>query len=698
MEIEPDARTLPAVVRRERLAAWLPGLALIGILALAGVLEFWRLDGEGTANAYYAAAVRSMAADPVAFLFAGFDAGGYITLDKPPLGFQLQAISVAIFGFGGVALLLPQVLATIGSVGLLAAAIRPAWGTRAALVAALALALTPVSVAVGRNNTPDSTLVFAVLAAAWALTRGLRTGHLRWLLVAMALVGAGFEIKMLQAWLVLPAMGAAWFLAARGPLRRRAAGLAVSAVPLAAVSFWWAATVALWPAANRPWIGGSSANSLFELAFDYNGLDRLSGGIAFDDLGTPGPLRVPGTGPRLADRLAPPARRPRSPPRPPGAPAPTPRRHRPNARPGGIAPPLGRLARDDRRLLQHRPLLAPPLPGDGGARGRRPRRDRRDARLAGAPPGRPNSLAPPARRDRDRTPRARHHPRGTRPRLARRPGPARRPPRRPRDRNGDRLPGLRRRGSAPGARRGRGPRRPARRGRPRPAGGVVGVDGGASERLLASDRGAGGDGSRVRESRANRPNGGPNGGFAAPAGRPGFGGPAGIDGGADEAGLLGYLVANRGNATWMVAVASAQQASPLIIATGIPVMALGGFNGGDPAITLERFQALVHDGKVRFVAGGGQGGAFGGPGGRAWRPGSPRRFGWFGRERRPRLGGAGVRPRQRRRRPLRLRRDGLTRAKPYRSGSTGVPIPSRAARRAASTRLRTWSLPRMFVM
>src|SRR4051812_28787185 len=259
MTLNPGGRIRPA-----------PALALLGITAVSVLLAAWNIGREGTANIYYAAAVRSMLADPIAFLFGGFDAGGFITLDKPPLGFQLQAISARILGFNGLALLLPQLVATVASVLLLYAIVRPAWGIRIGLLAALALATTPISVAAGRNNTPDATLVAALLAGAWTLQRGLRTGQVRWLLLAAALVGVAFNIKMLQAWLVVPAMAVAWLAAGRGPARSRGREVLGAAAVLVVVSFAWPLVVAAWPTADRPWIGGSVTNSLFNLAFAYN--------------------------------------------------------------------------------------------------------------------------------------------------------------------------------------------------------------------------------------------------------------------------------------------------------------------------------------------------------------------------------------------------------------------------------------------
>ena len=94
----------------------------------------------------------------------------------------------------------------------------------------------------------------------------------------------------------------------------------------------------------------------------------------------------------------------------------------------------------------------------------------------------------------------------------------------------------------------------------------------------------------------------------------GFGGGAGGPGAAStDAALVSYLLANQDGATWIVATTSAQEAGSLELAAGQPVMAMGGFNGGDPAPTLQEFKQLVAEGKIRYVLVSGRGG-FGGPG------------------------------------------------------------------------------------
>jgi 4-amino-4-deoxy-L-arabinose transferase-like glycosyltransferase len=250
---------------------------LVALLAVAGGLNVWRLWAEDYPNAYYAATVRSMLTSWHAFFFASFDPGGFVSVDKPPLGFWVQSAAAKLFGFHPWSLLLPEAVAGVLSVALVHHLVRRAFGPLAGLAAGLGLAVTPVAVAVSRNTTIDSLLVFTLLLAAWATLRATETGRLRWLLVGMALVGLGFNIKMLQAYLVLPALVGVYLLAAPRGWWTRVWHLAVGGLVLIAVSFAWVVAVDLTPAAERPYVGSSQHNSALELALGYNGLQRLLG-------------------------------------------------------------------------------------------------------------------------------------------------------------------------------------------------------------------------------------------------------------------------------------------------------------------------------------------------------------------------------------------------------------------------------------
>ena len=252
-------------------------LAVGGVLVLATLMNCWQLSNLGYANSYYAATVRSMLQSWHNFFFASFDPGGFVTVDKPPLGFWVQTASARLFGFHGWSLLLPEAIAGVLSVALLYYLVRRAFGLTAGLVAALALAITPISVVTNRNNTIDSLLVLTVLGAAWAMFRATETGKLRWLLASMTLVGLGFNIKMLEAYLVLPALVLVYLLGSQHRWRKRISHLAIATVVLLAISLSWATVVDLTPASQRPYVGSTTNNSELALALGYNGLQRLLG-------------------------------------------------------------------------------------------------------------------------------------------------------------------------------------------------------------------------------------------------------------------------------------------------------------------------------------------------------------------------------------------------------------------------------------
>ncbi len=276
-----------------------PGLA--GVLAVAACLNVLRLWNEGYANTYYAATVRSMLTSWHNFFYASFDPGGFVTVDKPPLGFWIQTASARLLGFHGWSLLLPQALAGIASVAVLFFLIRRSLGPVAGLLAALALAVSPISVATSRNNTIDSQLVLTSLFATWAVLKAAESGRVRFLLLGMALVGLGFNIKTLEALLVLPALIAVYCFTARAGWRKRVVHLAAAGVVLAVVSLSWMTAVDLTPASQRPYIGSSQHNSELELALGYNGIQRLLG-----QSGGPGSnSRQQAADRALADRAAP---------------------------------------------------------------------------------------------------------------------------------------------------------------------------------------------------------------------------------------------------------------------------------------------------------------------------------------------------------------------------------------------------------
>jgi 4-amino-4-deoxy-L-arabinose transferase-like glycosyltransferase len=182
-------------------AFWAPRRrqALALILLLAALTNLYELRRNGFANLYYAAAIRSMLESWHNFFFVSFDPAGFVTVDKPPLGFWIQAASAKLLGYSGFSILLPEALAGVLSVGVLYLVVRRVFGAGAGLLAALFLAITPISVVTNRNNTIDSLLVLTVLLGAFAMTCAVERGSLRWLLLAAVLVGLGFNIKMFES-------------------------------------------------------------------------------------------------------------------------------------------------------------------------------------------------------------------------------------------------------------------------------------------------------------------------------------------------------------------------------------------------------------------------------------------------------------------------------------------------------------------
>jgi len=252
-------------------------LALLVLLAGTAVLYLWGLSASGWANAFYSAAAQAGSQSWHAFFYAASDPAASITVDKTPASVWVMAMSVRLFGLSPWSVLAPQALMGVATVALVYATVRRTSGHAAGLLAGLATALTPVAVLMFRFNNPDALLVLALTGAGYATVRALEKAGGRWLALAGVLVGLGFLTKMLQAFLVVPAIAVVYLLAAPTTLRRRLLhGLgAVGAMLLSAG--WWVAVVELVPASARPWIGGSQHNSVLELMLGYNGLGRLNG-------------------------------------------------------------------------------------------------------------------------------------------------------------------------------------------------------------------------------------------------------------------------------------------------------------------------------------------------------------------------------------------------------------------------------------
>lgn len=256
---------------------WWQPLSLGAVMLVSIFMNFYQLGQDGFGGTYYASAIRSMLDSWHNFFFVSYDPGGFVTIDKPPLGFWLQAASAKLFGFTPFSLFLPQALAGILSVLLLFHLVRRHFGFVAGLLAALALSISPISVVTNRNNTIDSTLVLTMLLGAWTVMKAAETGKWRWLLLTATLVGLGFNIKMLEAYLVVPAYGLLYLLASPRSLRMRMLQLFVAALLMLTISLSWVLAVDMTPASQRPYVGSTQNNSELSLALGYNGIERLLG-------------------------------------------------------------------------------------------------------------------------------------------------------------------------------------------------------------------------------------------------------------------------------------------------------------------------------------------------------------------------------------------------------------------------------------
>ena len=254
---------------------------LLALLALTAVLNLWDLSINGWANTYYSAAVRSMSTSWHDFLFASLDKTGLMTVDKPPLAFWVQALSVRVFGFHPLSILVPEAMMGVAAVGLVYDTTRRMFGRVAGSVAGLTFALTPITVAVARHNNPDELLILCCVAALWCAVRALETGRTKWLVLCGVWVGLGFETKMGVALFVVPGIALAWMWSRWGETwgaRVRAfRQLLAGGVAMTVVGLAWPLLVTLTPAADRPWISGTSDNSIWSLIFGYNGLGRVAG-------------------------------------------------------------------------------------------------------------------------------------------------------------------------------------------------------------------------------------------------------------------------------------------------------------------------------------------------------------------------------------------------------------------------------------
>jgi 4-amino-4-deoxy-L-arabinose transferase-like glycosyltransferase len=264
----------------QQTSAWSPlwQRITLGIVMLISLfMNFYQLGQNGFGNPFYASGIRSMLDNVHNFFFVSYDPGGFVTLDKPPLGFWLQVVSAKIFGFTPFSVYLPQALAGVFSVLILYHLVRRHFGITAGILAALALAISPISVLTNRNNTIDSTLVLTMLLGAWAVLKASETGKLRWLLVCAVMVGLGYNVKAAEVLLVVPAFGLLYILAAPKKIWTRIWHLAIALAVMLVIALSWSVVVDATPASQRPYVGSSQDNSEIGLALGYNGVQRLLG-------------------------------------------------------------------------------------------------------------------------------------------------------------------------------------------------------------------------------------------------------------------------------------------------------------------------------------------------------------------------------------------------------------------------------------
>jgi 4-amino-4-deoxy-L-arabinose transferase-like glycosyltransferase len=253
-------------------------LALGAIMLVSLFMNFYQLGQTGYGNDFYAASVRSMLDSWHNFFFVSFDPGGFVTVDKPPLGYWLQTLSAKLFGLTAFSVFFPQALAGVLSVLVVYKLVKDRFGVVAGLIAGLVLALSPISIITDRSNQVDSMLALVMLLGAWAVLKAAETGKLRWLLLCMVILGLGYNVKMLEAYMVIPAFGLLYLVGAPKSIWTRIWHLALAVAVLLVISLSWSVVVDMIPASQRPFVDSTQDNSEIGLAFGWNGVSRILGG------------------------------------------------------------------------------------------------------------------------------------------------------------------------------------------------------------------------------------------------------------------------------------------------------------------------------------------------------------------------------------------------------------------------------------
>ena len=256
--------------------------ALAGLLAATAVLYLWNLSASGYGNTFYAAAAQAGSQSWSAWFFGSLDAQNFITVDKPPASLWVTGLSVRLFGMSSWAVMAPQAVMGVAAVAMLYCAVRrtfadPDHGAAAGLLAGAVMAVTPAAALMFRFNNPDALLVLLLTVAAYCLMRAASAASLRWLLLVGAVMGAAFLAKMLQGFLVLPGFGLAYLLVAPTSWGKRLLHILGAVAALIVSAGWWVLAVQLTPESARPYIGGSTDNTVLDLALGYNGINRVLG-------------------------------------------------------------------------------------------------------------------------------------------------------------------------------------------------------------------------------------------------------------------------------------------------------------------------------------------------------------------------------------------------------------------------------------
>jgi 4-amino-4-deoxy-L-arabinose transferase-like glycosyltransferase len=261
--------TIPAPQRRW----WLAALALVTVVA--AVLRLIVLNNVPD-NLFYDASVRSMTLSLHNFLYGAFDPSAATAIDKPPLDLWLQVVAVKLLGFNSVVLKLPEAIAGTAAIPLLYDLVRRLAGPLAALCSAITLAILPTAVITARSDTMDSLMMLLLVVIAWLLVVSVERQDRRLLLLAGALLGLDFNIKLFEALIAAPAFVLfVWLCWSGEPVLSRVRRLLAPAALFVAFALAWMVFVTVSPSHERPWPIGSTNGSIWNSVFVFDGWDRI---------------------------------------------------------------------------------------------------------------------------------------------------------------------------------------------------------------------------------------------------------------------------------------------------------------------------------------------------------------------------------------------------------------------------------------